>query len=109
MLWNFIFFLKYISTHTHTHAHVHPVKGYPVIDGVLRLTNITFARFSALSNPCPYGIYAITNNPLSPDAVHPIVMTGTSRLNCDENSLVHFHDPDPDWINQEVHLAGYYT
>lgn len=74
-----------------------------MIDGVLRLTNITFARFSVISNPCPSGIYAITNNPLSPDAVHPTVMTSISHLNCDENSLVHFHDPDLEWINQEVY------
>ena len=49
------------------------VKGYPVIDGVIDASNVTFAL--NLSNCSNYGVYAIGNNPLSPDAVHPMQLT----------------------------------
>ena len=80
-----------------------------MIDGVLLLSDMVFARFTANSEECLYKISAIGNNPLSPDAVHPIVMTTTTLLNYHPDSLVFFHDPDPDWINQEVisHLRSH--
>ena len=82
---------------------ISPVKGYPVIDGALLTSDVVFARFTANSEDCPYKTFAIGNNPQSPDAVHPAVMTTTTLLNCHPDSLVFFHDPNPDWINQEVH------
>ena len=112
-------------THTHTHTlsppslpppppqplylSLYTVKGYPVIDGALYLTNITFARFlyNTPSTTCPYNTFAIGNNPLSPDAIHPAILTGTSLLNCDTNSLVFFYDPNPGWITQEVCIYIY--
>ena len=39
----------------------------------------SFARFFASS--FDYGAFAIGNNPLSPDAVHPVHMTGTNESN----------------------------
>ena len=83
---------------------IFPVKGYPVIDGVLLLSKVVFARFTANLEECPYKTFAIGNNPKSPDAVHPAVMTTTTLLNCDTDSLIFFHDPDPQWIKQEVDL-----
>ena len=80
------------------------MKGYPVIDGVLLLSEVVFARFTANLEECPYKTFAIGNNPKSPDAVHPAVMTTTTLLNCDTDSLVFFHDPDTQWIKQEVDL-----
>ena len=41
------------------------VKGHPVIDGVLDVSNVTFACFFNLSDCSNYGVYAIGNNPLS--------------------------------------------
>lgn len=78
------------------------VKGYPVIDGVLETNNITFARFFNLTNCHTYGVYAIGNNPISPDAVHPMQLTGSTRLNTDKQSIAHYYPPDPAWIVQEV-------
>ena len=78
------------------------VKGYPVIDGVLEANNITFARFFNLTGCSNYGVYAIGNNPLSPDAVHPMQLTDCSRLNTDKQSIAYFYPPDPEWIVQEV-------
>ena len=77
------------------------MKGYPVIDGVLNATRISFARFTT-APACSYGVFAVGNNPLSPDAVHPMQMTGTSKYNVDLNSLAFFYEPDPEWIVQEA-------
>ena len=63
---------------------------------------MAFARFLDNDGTCSYDTFAIGNNPLSPDAVHPVVMTGTTRLNSETDSLVFFHDPNPEWIVQEV-------
>ncbi len=78
------------------------MKGYPVIDGGVFTTNLTFARF--FDAECRYGIYCIGNNPLSPDAVHPMYMTGTSLFNVEKNSLAFFYEPDVGWIVQEVSI-----
>ena len=43
-----------------------------------------------------------TNNPLSPDAIHPLHMQHTTKLSVDQNSLVLYYDPNPAWIVQEV-------
>ena len=70
-----------------------------MIDGVLKMTNNTFARFF---NNCAYNTYAIGNNPQSPDAVHPVNIISTVKLNVQMTSLAFFYDPNPDWVNQEV-------
>ena len=78
------------------------VKGYPVSDGVVNASRVSFARFA--SDPtCSHGVFAVGNNPLSPDAVHPMQMTGTSKYNVDLNSLAFYYEPKPEWIVQEVH------
>ena len=77
------------------------VKGYPVIDGVVTTNRLTFARFFT-SNGCSYRSYAVGNNPLSPDAVHPMVMAATFKLSVDLTSLVYFYEPNVEWIVQEV-------
>ena len=77
------------------------MKGYPVIDGVLKSNGISFARFNS-NDGCSYGSYAIGNNPLSPDAVHPMHMSATNKYNVDLDSLAFFYEPDPAWIVQEV-------
>ena len=77
------------------------VKGYPVIDGVVQATNVSFARFFNTS-ACGYLTYAMGNNPQSPDAVHPMEMRGTNRFNVESDYLVFFYLPNIDWINQEV-------
>ena len=41
------------------------------------MNGVSFARFFAPS--CSYETVAIGNNPLNPDAVHPVHMTGTPR------------------------------
>ena len=73
-----------------------------MIDGVLETSNVTFARFFNVTGCSNYGVYAIGNNPLSPDAVHPMQMTGSTRLNTDKESIAHYYPPDPEWIVQEV-------
>lgn len=90
------------------------VKGYPVIDGVLEVNDVTFARFFNLSDCSNHGVYAIGNNPLSPDAVHPMQVTGCTRLNTDKESIAYYYPPDPEWIVQEVmdhmiHNVNYYV
>ena len=69
------------------------VKGYSTIDGDAHAENVVFVSFTPLQN-CAYGVYAIGNNPLSPDAVHP--------LHLSTDNLAHYYDPDPEWIVQEV-------
>ena len=88
----------------HIRTHTHTVKGYPVIDGVVYANNLTFARFFETS--CNYGTYAIGNNPLSPDAVHPMHMADTAKFNVEKSSLAFFYEPDVAWINQEVWVSG---
>ena len=78
------------------------MKGYPVIDGVLEANNVTFARFFNLTDCDNYGVYAIGNNPLSPDAVHPMQMSCSTRLSTDKESIAYYYPPNPDWIVQEV-------
>ena len=77
------------------------MKGYPVIDGVLETTNMTFASFYTPSG-CKYDVFAVSNNPLSPDAVHPMHMKSSTKINVSFDALVFFHEPNPDWIVQEV-------
>jgi hypothetical protein len=72
-----------------------------VIDGVLLTHRVSFARFTG-DQRCSYGAYAVGNNPLSPDAVHPMVMSATSKYNVNISSLAFFYEPDPGWIVQEV-------
>ena len=76
------------------------MKGYPVIDGVVHAVNLSFARFFDLG--CDYGIFAIGNNPISPDAVHPMHMRGTAKFNVNLTLLAFFYEPDVKWIVQEV-------
>ena len=83
------------------------VKQYPVIDGISDTVGVTFARFQDTSaSGCGYKTAAIGNNPLSPDAVHPLHMEQTNKLSVHQSSLVLFYDPDPAWIVQEVSRAG---
>lgn len=77
------------------------VKGYPAIDGILHITEVSFARFTDNHN-CLYGIFAVGNNPLSPDAVHPMQMERTNKFNVALSSLAFFYEPNPEWIVQEV-------
>ena len=77
------------------------VKGYPVIDGVVEATDVTFARFFNFTS-CSYGVYAIGNNPISPDAVHPMHLAGSTRISTDKASVAFYYPPDPAWIVQEV-------
>lgn len=77
------------------------MKGYPVIDGVLNANRVSFARFNN-NGDCNYGSYAIGNNPLSPDAVHPVQMRATSKYNVNLDHLAFFYEPNPAWIVQEV-------
>ena len=75
-----------------------------MIDGRLEVTNVTFARFSPLDG-CNYQPFAITNNPLSPDAVHPTEVRGAVKINVDRAHIAHYYPPNPEWINQEVHIC----
>ncbi len=84
------------------YLYINTVKGYPVIDGVINMERVSFARF--FETNCNYNMVAIANNPLSPDAVHPIHMTSTNKLNVDLDHLAFFYEPDPDWIVQEVSI-----
>ncbi len=77
------------------------VKGYPVIDGVAIARRVSFARFPS-RHSCSYGIYAIGNNPESPDAVHPLHMTATNKYSVDIDALAFMYEPDPEWRVQEV-------
>ena len=77
------------------------VKGYPVIDGRVEATNVTFARFFSPTN-CPYNVFAIGNNPLSPDAVHPMEMRQTGKINVNRDNIAFYYEPNPAWIVQEV-------
>ena len=84
---------------------IHTVKGYPVIDGVTRVEGVSFARF--FDEGCIYASYAVGNNPLSPDAVHPVHMTGTTKFNVSLSSLVFFYEPNIEWIVQEVGIEKF--
>ena len=75
-----------------------------MIDGRLEVTNVTFARFFTLDG-CRYQPFAITNNPLSPDAVHPTEVRGAVKIDVDRLNIAHFYDPKLAWINQEVYLS----
>ena len=78
-----------------------------MIDGVVNTNGLSFARF--FGEGCQYNSFAIGNNPLSPDAVHPMHMTGTNKYNVELNSLVFFYEPDVEWINQEVCDSALYS
>ena len=80
------------------------MKGYPTVDGYAEASGITFAHFNLPSN-CPYSSALISNNPLSPDAVHPLEISSVIKLDVTQESLIKFYDPDPSWIVQEVSLA----
>ncbi len=77
------------------------VKGYPTVDGEATATNITFAHFTPPVD-CTYTGALISNNPISPDAVHPLELYSVVKLDTPQNNLVHFYDPNPNWIVQEV-------
>lgn len=77
------------------------MKRYPTVDGQALATNVTFAQFECPS-VCGCEAFAIGNNPLSPDAVHPLELTGAVKLAVPLNKLVFFYNPDPGWIVQEV-------
>ena len=82
---------------------IHTVKGYPVVDGVTEVERVSFARF--FDEGCDYNSYAIANNPLSPDAVHPMHMSTTTKYNVSLSALVFYYEPDVEWIVQEVILC----
>ena len=77
-----------------------------MIDSVSYFERVSFARF--FDEGCSYGSFAIGNNPLSPDAVHPMHMSTTTKFNVSLNSLVFYYEPNVDWIVQEVMLTMYY-
>lgn len=83
------------------------VKGYATIDGDAYAENIVFARFMSLDN-CMYGAFAVGNNPLSADAVHPLRLASVTKLNVSTDNLAHYYDPDPEWIVQEVRHCHYH-
>ena len=71
-----------------------------MIDGVTDVEGVSFARF--FDEGCIYDSFAIGNNPLSPDAVHPMHLTTTTKFNVSLSSLVFYYEPDMEWIVQEV-------
>ena len=77
-----------------------------MIDGVSYFEHVSFARF--FDEGCSYGSFAIGNNPLSPDAVHPMHMSTTTKFNVSLNSLVFYYEPNVDWIVQEVMVSMHY-
>lgn len=83
------------------------MKGYPTVDGKAEASGITFAHFIPPSD-CSYSSALICNNPLSPDAVHPLEISGVTKINVTQEGLIHFYDPNPDWIVQEVSLHELY-
>ena len=90
---------KYISKNNIIYSFT--VKSYPTIDGEVTGTNMTFVEFN-IPNNCGHKSYLIGNNPLSPDAVHPLQLRNVHKLSVSNDSLVFYYDPDPDWIVQEV-------
>ena len=77
------------------------VKGYPTVDGDAYAENIVLVNFVSLDD-CGYGVFAVGNNPLSADAVHPLRLKSITKLNVSTDNLAHYYDPDPEWIVQEV-------
>lgn len=77
------------------------VKGYPTVDGRAEAVGVTFAHFTPPTD-CSYSSALVTNNPLSPDAVHPLEINNVIQIDVTHENLVHFYDPDPNWIVQEV-------
>lgn len=77
------------------------MKGYPTVDGDATAVNLVFAHFNSTTD-CSYTSALISNNPISPDAVHPLELSGVVKFDVSHDNLIHFYDPDPDWIVQEV-------
>lgn len=71
-----------------------------MIDGVTVAERVSFARF--FDKDCLYSSYAIGNNPLSPDAMHPMHITMTTKFNVNMSSLIFYYEPNVEWIVQEV-------
>ena len=77
----------------------HRAQHYPVIDGDFRIINTTFVNFK--DRGCRFSDYSVTNNPASPDAVTPLSIQNTKKIDVDEKSLMFFYPPNPAWIVQE--------
>ncbi|KAI6655737.1 Fibrocystin-L-like [Oopsacas minuta] len=77
----------------------HKANHYPVIDGDCLVSNVTFANFQ--NRDCTFSDFAITNNPVSPDAVTPITIQRSNIIHVDDNLLMHFYPPNIAWIVQE--------
>ena len=56
--------------------------GYPMIQGIARHWNITFADFQGPS--CSAGTYALGNHQMDTDAFHPHHFWGTNMVNVSE-------------------------
>ena len=82
-------------------------KSYPAIRGQVNFTDTTFANFVSESNMCGKKAFAIGNNKLSPDAMHPNYFRLTNLINVLSSRLAHMYPPDPAWIVQEVRRSYY--
>jgi plastocyanin len=78
----------------------HKVKSYPTIAGQVNLTSVTFARFGNYQ-PCEHDSFAVGNNELSPDAMHPNYFENTKLIDVDPLKIAHLWPPNPAWIVQE--------
>eukprot|EP00117_Sycon_ciliatum_P037364 scpid335/ scgid27970/ Fibrocystin-L; Polycystic kidney and hepatic disease 1-like protein 1 len=82
----------------------HLPKSYPGIRGRMEVSDVAFARFYPIPSSfpgCPVGQFAVMNNDLSPDAMHPLHMERTVRLDVGANNLAFMYPPKLGWINQE--------
>ena len=74
----------------------HSVESYPAIRGVVKLNNVGFAHFGT---KCGHDSVALTTNPMSPDAFHPVETKGISLYNVDNDKLFYIAPSNIGWIN----------
>ncbi|CAH1788932.1 unnamed protein product [Owenia fusiformis] len=70
---------------------------YPALYGEAIIDGITYANFGV--NKCGTRDVAIMTNENNPDAMHPITISNTERINVDDDSLVYIQRPSLDHID----------
>lgn len=77
----------------------------PNLFGYSELQGVSFVGFTKI-NQCGSISVAVTTNEYSADYTLPVRITGGKFLGSDENSKVWFHNPNPEWRNEDD--CGFY-
>ena len=74
---------------------------YNAIGGLMKMTNVTFAKYT--SSSCTSN-FAISTNSANDDGQHPVVARETTLIDVDETNKIVYHRPNVKYVSISYHI-----